>query len=411
MDNKQKAFGERTKAIHGGLDWTDMYPHSVNPPIYASSTFAFTSVEHGRKIFAGEDPNGYTYGRLANPTIRDTEYRIAALENAEAALLLASGMAAISTLFYTILKSGDHILADNTLYGGTLSLLTHELEKYGIEVTLVDFTDHSQIKESIQENTRMLYFEIPSNPTLKVIDIKAVVDIANSYDGHHIITAVDSTFMSPSLLKPLNLGVDFVVHSATKYLNGQSDLIAGVICGKTEGIAECRMKAVHNGGMSSPFEAFLISRGLKTLELRMKVHEENGRQVANFLNKHGMIEKVYYPGLPSHPQHQLASKQAQGYGAMIGFEIKGGFEVATKFVDSLKLITRAVSLGGVESLITHPASTTHAIVDPEDRLKAHITDTYIRLSVGIENIEDIIDDLEQALSMAEQILQDKVFAD
>lgn len=386
-------YGIQTIAIHGGLDWKEIYPYPVNAPIFASSTFAFQDVDHGARIFKGEEPNGFTYGRLANPTVKDAEQRLAKLEGAEDCLLLASGMAAVSTLIFTVLQKGDHLVADNTLYGGTMSLFTHELEKHGIDVTLVDASDPENVRKAIKSNTKLIYFETPTNPTLRLVPIRPIVQIAKEYG---ILTAIDSTFMTPILMRPIEMGIDFAIHSATKYLNGQSDVIAGAICGAKEWIDQCRMTSVHHGGILGPFEAFLLSRGMKTLKIRMDAHERGARMVAQYLANHPLIEKVYYPGLETHPQHELAKEQASGFGAMIGFELKGDLELAKKFVNNLHLITRAVSLGGVESLLTHPASTTHSIVDEEDRKNAGVTDTYMRLSVGLEDPEDIIQDMEQA---------------
>ncbi len=401
-DKDFSQMGEQTLAIHGGLDWKDIYPYPVNAPIFASSTFAFQNVDHGARIFQGEEPGGYTYGRLANPTVRDAEQRLANLEHSEDCVLLASGMAAVSTLIFTILQKGDHLVADNTLYGGTMSLFTHELEKHGIEVTLVDASDPENVRKALKDNTKLIYFETPTNPTLRLVPIRPIVEIAKECN---VLTALDSTFMSPILMRPIDMGVDFVIHSATKYLNGQSDVIAGAICGQKEWIDQCRMTAVHHGGILGPFEAYLLSRGMKTLKIRMDAHERGARIVADFLASHPLVEKVYYPGLASHPQHELAKEQQNGFGAMIGFELKGDLETAKKFVDHLNLITRAVSLGGVESLLTHPASTTHSIVDEEDRKRAGITDTYMRLSVGLEDPEDIIKDMEQAFAVIEKDLK------
>ncbi|RMG33767.1 MAG: aminotransferase class I/II-fold pyridoxal phosphate-dependent enzyme [Methanobacteriota archaeon] len=399
--NGKNKYGIQTIAIHGGLEWKEIYPYPVNAPIFASSTFAFQNVDHGARIFQGEEPGGYTYGRLANPTVRDAELRLAHLEGAEDCLLLASGMAAVSTLIFTVLKKGDHLVADNTLYGGTMSLFTHELENHGIEVTLVDASDPENVRKALKNNTKLIYFETPTNPTLRLVPIQPIVEIAKECG---ILTAIDSTFMTPILMRPIEMGVDFVIHSATKYLNGQSDVIAGAICGSQELIAECRMTSVHHGGILGPFEAFLLSRGMKTLKIRMDAHERGGRIIAKYLADHPLIKKVYYPGLETHPQHELAKQQANGFGAMIGFELKGDLEIAKKFVDNLNLVTRAVSLGGVESLLTHPASTTHSIVDEEDRKKAGITDTYMRLSVGLEDPEDIIKDFEQAFDAIKEDL-------
>ena len=397
MDKKS---GFSTRSIHGGIEWKDMYPYPVNAPIFASSTFAFPSVDFGAKVFSGEEPNGYTYGRLANPTVRDVEMRIATLEGGEECLVLGSGMAAVSTLVLSLVKSGEHVVADKTLYGGTFSLFSHKLPEMDIQVTFVDASDPQNVEDAIQENTKLIYFETPTNPVLRLVPIRPIAEIGKK---HGILTAIDNTFMSPVLCRPIEMGIDIVLHSATKYLNGQSDLIAGALIATHELVAEFRMQAVHLGGILGPFEAYLLGRGLKTLKLRVLQADKNAMEVAKYLENHDMVKKVYYPGLESHPQHELAKEQQEGFGSMMGFELDGDFEVAKQFVDALHMITRAVSLGGVETLISHPTSTTHSIVDEEDRRAAGISDTYMRLAIGIEDVEDIIADLEQAFSAIKKI--------
>jgi len=390
-DTHQK-FGPQTIAIHKGTEGKDSEHGPVNVPIYASSTFAYPTVQEGGRRFAGES-DGFVYGRLGNPTLRDVETRLAKLEGGESALLLASGMAAVATLVFSVVKTGDHVIADMTLYGGSHSLLTHRLPELGIEVSFVDASNPQEIRDNIRENTKLIYFETPTNPTLRVIPIKPIVELAHQ---HNIFTAVDSTFMSPILMRPLEMGIDAVLHSATKYLNGHSDIIAGVIIGNEEFVDECRMTSVHYGGILGPFEAYLLGRGLKTLRIRMAEHEKNGKIIAEYLKNHAMVKNLNYLGDPEHPQYHLAKSQQDGFGSMMTFEIEGTLDMAMTFVNALKIATRAVSLGGVETLISHPASTTHSIVDEEDRLKAGITDTLMRLSVGIEEAEDLIADFEQA---------------
>lgn len=397
MDNDKKP-GMKTRAIHGGIHWKDTYPHPVNPPIYASSTFAFPDLDYGARVFSGEEPDGYTYGRLANPTVRDVEMRLAAVEGGEEALLLASGMAAVSTLVFGLLKKGDHMVADHTLYGGTLSLLSEVVGDHGIDLTFVDGTKIDEVKAAIRPETKLIYFETPTNPTLRVIDMEPIVKIAKE---HEILTCVDSTFMSPILMRPFEWGVDIVLHSTTKYLNGQSDIIGGVLISRKELVDIFRLAAVHYGGILGPFEAYLLGRGLRTLKLRVLESVKNAEQVVEYLVKQPLVRQVYYPGLPDHPQHDIAKKQQDGFGGLLGIELAVDFEKTKLFVNSLNLFARAVSLGGVESLVSHPASTTHAIVDPELRAEGGITDTYIRFAIGIEDIEDIIADLDQAFKIVQ----------
>lgn len=396
MDKNYK-YGLGSVTIHAGTEGKHSTHHPVNAPVYLSSTFAFPTVAHGAAIFDGTDPKGFTYGRLANPTIVDTEHKLAALEGADEAVLFGSGMAAIATLITSFLHAGDHIIADHTLYGGTHSLFSHTLPHMGVEITLLDASNIDEIKAAIKENTKFIYFESPTNPTLRMVAIAPIVELAKA---NNILTAVDSTFMSPILLRPLELGIDIVMHSATKFLNGHSDLIAGVIIGKKEHMDMVRMQRAHLGGMLAPMDAYLLGRGLKTLKIRVLAAQKNAIKVAKYIKNHPKIKKLLFLGFDDHPGHELSMKQHTGPGSMMTFHLHGTFEDAVKFVNGLKMITRAVSLGGVESLISHPASTTHSdlAVSPEDREKAGITDTLMRLSVGIEDVEDIIHDLEQAFN-------------
>lgn len=402
MENLDETkFGSMTKAIHGGIIHDTL--GAVNVPIYASSTFSYPTVEEGARRFAGED-NGFVYGRLSNPSVRNVEVKLALLESAEDALVLASGMAAVSTFIFTVLKKGDHLICDHTLYGGTHSLFTHRLPELGIEVTFVDASNPEEVEHAIKSNTKLIYFETVTNPTLRVVPIEPIVKIAQE---HGIMTAVDSTFMSPILQRPIEQGINIVIHSATKYLNGHSDIIAGVIAGDTEIIDECRVTSVHHGGILGPFEAFLLARGLKTLKIRVEAHEKNAKLLAEYLTKQTLIKSVHWLGLPNSPYHEIAKKQQDGFGSMITFEIDGDLETAKHFVNCLKLSTKAVSLGGVESLISHPASTTHSIVSEEDREKAGITDSLMRLSVGLEDIKDLIADFDQALTSTANFINKK----
>jgi len=398
MDIKNLKFN--TRAIHAGQK-PDPTTGAHVTPIYQTSTFVFKDVDQGARRFAGEEA-GYIYTRLGNPTQTELEEKMASLEGAEAAIATASGMAAISTTLLTLLKSGDHIVAADTLYGCTHSLISELLPKYGVEVTLVDPADLSKVEAAMKSNTKVVYVETPANPTLKLVDLRAVAEIAHKFGAKLV---VDNTFMSPYLQRPLELGADVVVHSATKYIGGHGDVVAGIIVGPADLLATMKVPYLKDfGGIIDPFNAWLLLRGLKTLGLRMERHSYNAQKVAEYLESHPMIERVYYPGLKSHPQHELAKKQMYGFGGMICFEVKGGLEAGKVLMNSLKVITLAVSLGCVDSLIEHPASMTHSPVPREERLKAGITDGLVRLSVGIEDVEDIIADLEQGLAKVKEVV-------
>jgi methionine-gamma-lyase len=384
--------GFATKAVHAGQH-PDPSAGSVVVPIYETSTFVFENAEQGAARFAGKE-EGYIYTRLGNPTIRALEKNVAALENGEDARACASGMAAINTAVMSMVKMGDHVVATDCLYGGTVKLFLSILSKFGVEFTLVDSSNETNVEAAIRKNTKLVYLETPSNPTLKLTDIRAVAKIAKN---HNVLTMVDNTFMSPYFQRPLELGADVVIHSLTKYLSGHSDVVGGIIVGSNTFIKALDPTLKTTGATLGPFEAWLTLRGIKTLPLRMERHNENALKVAEFLESHPKIGKVYYPGLKSHPQHELAKRQMSGFGGVICFEVKGGLEAGVKLMNSVRLCTLAVSLGAVETLIEHPASMTHAIVPKEEKLKAGITDSLVRLSVGIEDVEDIIEDLRQAL--------------
>lgn len=389
-----------SKSIHAGSK--HCLPTGAHvTPIYQTSTFVFEDADQGARRFAGEE-EGYIYTRLGNPTIDELETKMAALEGGEAAIATASGMAAISTTFLTLLEKGDHVVATDTLYGCTHSLLSHILPKFGIEVSFVDAADLDNVEKAMKQNTKILYVETPANPTLKLVDLRAVSQIAHKYGAYLI---VDNTFMTPYLQRPIELGADFVVHSASKYIGGHGDVIAGIIVGPKDIISEMKIPYLKDlGGITSPFDAWLLLRGLKTLGPRMEIHCRNAQKVAEYLEDHPLIEKVHYPGLPSHPQHDLAKRQMDGFGGMISFELKGGIEAGKVLMNSVKLITLAVSLGCVDSLIQHPASMTHSPVPREERLKAGITDGLVRFSAGIEDVEDIISDLDQALNKVKEVI-------
>ncbi len=390
-----KGFG--TKAIHAGNFEKETFG-ALSTPIYQSSTYYFDSCEQGGRRFAGEE-SGYIYSRLGNPTSTVLEEKVAALEGGEAAAATASGMGAISATLWTISKAGAHIIADGTLYGCTFALLNHGLTRYGVEVDFIDTSDINEVNAHLKENTVAVYLETPANPNLKVSDIAAIAEAAHDYNKD-IKVVCDNTFATPYLQRPLELGADVVVHSATKYLNGHGDVIAGFIVGKADFISEVKMFGIKDmtGSVMDPFAAFLIIRGLKSFEVRMKRHCENAMAVAKMLEAHDKIKKVYYPGLASFPNHDVAAKQMHnGFGGMLSFEVKGGKNAGMKFVNALKLATIAVSLGDAETLVEHPVSMTHSTYSPEELKAAGIPEGLVRFSVGLENTEDIIDDIKQAL--------------
>ncbi|MBD1373613.1 methionine gamma-lyase [Hazenella sp. IB182357] len=393
---KQKSYGLSTRAIHVGTS-PDPQTGALVPPIYQTSTFVFPTAEEGANRFAGEE--GYIYSRLGNPTVKALEQKVANLESAEAGLAFGSGMAAVSAVLLGLLRSGDHVICSRGLYGCTFGLLRDLKERFHIDFTLCDMTQQDDLQKAIQANTKVIYIETPINPTLEVIDLEMVASVAKT---NQITTVVDNTFMTPFLQRPLEFGCDLVLHSATKYIGGHGDVVAGIIAGKQEIIDHIRMTTQKDiGGILSPWDAFLLIRGLKTLGLRMERHTQNAFQVARFLEKHPQIESVYYPGLSSSMYYPFVQKQMDGAGGIISFEVKGDTQSGIHFMNQLKLCKIAVSLGDVDTLIQHPSTMTHAIVPEEERLKMGITPGLIRLSVGIEDVEDVIADLEQALSAIE----------
>lgn len=381
-----------TKAIHAGQH-RDPSTGAVTVPIYETSTFVFDSAEQGAARFAGKE-EGYIYTRLGNPTIRALERCLAELEEGEDARACASGMAAINTAVMALVAKGDHVVSSEPLYGGTAKLFMDILPKFGVEFTFVDSSNPENVQPVMRENTKLVFIETPSNPTLKLTDIMAVSRIAHK---HNTVCMVDNTFMSPYYQQPIRLGADVVVHSLTKYLSGHSDVVGGVVIGSRSFVQRMDPILKNTGATLGPFEAWLTLRGVKTLHVRMEKHSENAMKVAEFLESQPKVEKVYYPGLKSHPQHELARRQMSGYGGVLSFEVKGGLEAGRKLMNSVKLCTLAVSLGAVETLIEHPASMTHAVVSREERLKTGIADSLVRLSVGIEDPEDIIEDLKESL--------------
>ena len=392
-----KKLGFSTKAIHYGFSAKDNLG-SITPPLYQTSTFVFNNVEEGRARFAGEQ-EGYIYSRLGSPTVTILEERIAALEGAEAGIAFASGMGAVSGVIFSLLKSGDHIVATDSLYGGTYAFFQQIKEKYNIDYTLVEMTDPEDIRKHVKSNTKLLYIETPVNPTLKLVDLEKAAGIAKEFS---LISVVDNTFMSPYLQRPIEYGIDLVLHSATKFIGGHGDVIAGLVVGSKEHIHNIRLSALKNiGAVMAPFDAWLLLRGLKTLAVRMDRNTENAMKVAEFLEQHPKVSYVYYPGLKSFPQYELAQKQMQAPGGLLSFELKGGLQAGINLMDNVQLCLLAVSLGDVDTLIQHPASMTHSPIPREERIKMGITDGLVRLSVGLEDIEDIINDLQQALSFIE----------
>ena len=399
MSENMQNMGFGTKAIHAGKEGKNPYG-ALTAPIYQTSTFEFDSCAQGGNRFAGKE-DGMIYTRLGNPSSALLERKLAALENAEAAVVMASGMGAISSVLWSACKAGDHIVADGTLYGCTHALLAHGMTRYGVDVDFIDTSDLAALQAALKPNTSVVYLETPANPNLKITDLAAVSKIAHEYNPAIKVIA-DNTFATPYSQRPLDLGCDVVVHSMTKYLNGHGDVIAGCACGKADFMGQVRMFGLKDmtGAVLGPFEAFLVTRGLKTMEIRMQRHCENAMKVAKWLAQNPKVEKVYYPGLETHPGHEIAKKQMTAYGAMVSFEIKGGKAAGVALCDHLKLCTLAVSLGDAETLLEHPASMTHSPYSPEELKEAGISEGLIRMSVGLENVEDILADLEQAFAFA-----------
>ncbi|MFD2369957.1 methionine gamma-lyase [Brevibacillus sp. GCM10020057] len=394
--NKEKQRGLSTTAIHAGYH-CDPLTGALATPIYQTSTFVFSSTEEGARRFAGEEA-GYIYSRLGNPTVTVLEEKMAALEKAEAGLAFASGMAAVSAILLALVKTGDHILGTKGLYGCTYGLLNLLQDRFQVSYSLCDMTDEASIRQMLQPTTRVIYVETPINPTMELVDLQLVAKIAREIGA---AVVVDNTFMSPYLQRPIEHGADIVIHSATKFIGGHGDVIAGVAVGPKAIMDSIRLTTQKDiGGILAPFDAYLLIRGLKTLGVRMDRHCENGMQVARFLHSHPKVAAVYYPGLPDFPQYDLACRQMDGFGGLLAFELKGGMEAGIRMMNNVHLCKRAVSLGDVDSLIQHPASMTHSVVPAEERAKMGITDGLVRLSVGIEDIADILEDLDTALSFA-----------
>ncbi len=369
---------------------------AVSAPIYQSATFAFETPEEIAAAMAAQAHPQF-YGRYATPNTKQVELTVAALEQGEAALAVASGMAAVSLVFFTFLKQGDHVVAQTTHYPSSYKVLEQKLAEYGVSTTFVDQTDPAAFAAAIRPNTRLIYVESPANPVLRLTDLTAVANIARA---HGILTATDNTFATPYNQRPLTLGIDIVLHSATKYLAGHSDVVAGVVVGKAEHITALWHTHVMLGAVLHPMEAWLLERGLKTFDLRMERHNRNAQAVAEFLAGHTAVREVHYPGLPTHPQHDLAQRQMPGgYSGMVCFDLKGGRAAGYQLLQRLKLIKLAVSLGGVHSLITHAASTISAILKDDEAIAASgVQPGLVRFSVGLEDVDDLIADLAQALN-------------
>ncbi|HEX9195389.1 MAG TPA: methionine gamma-lyase [Azonexus sp.] len=387
--------GFTTRAIHHAYDPYSGYG-ALNPPLYLSSTYTFPTVEDGAARFAGEQ-EGFVYSRVGNPTTALLEARIANLEGGEVALVTASGMGATTSLLWTLLAPGDEVIADKTLYGCTFGFFNHGLAKFGVRITHIDLSVPENLEKALNSSTKIVFFESPANPNMRLIDIAAIAELAHR---HGAKVVVDNTYCTPYLQRPLALGADFVVHSATKYLGGHGDLIAGAIVGPKETIDQVRFYGLKDmtGAVLSSQDAFLILRGLKTLALRMHRHSENAQGIAEYLTAHPEVAVCHYPGLPTFPQYDLARRQMKLPGGMVAFELKGGIEAGKRFMNNLRLITRAVSLGDAESLAQHPASMTHSFYTPEERAGHLISEGLVRISAGLEDLDDLLGDVAQALT-------------
>lgn len=394
MNENDKNPGFATRAIHTGTE-NGTENGALVPPVYMTSTFTFDNAEQGAALFAGEE-QGHFYSRISNPTLSLLEETIASLEGAEAAMSAASGMGAITSTLWTFLSQGDEIIVDKTLYGCTFTFFSHGLTKFGVTIKHVDMRDPENVRAAITDKTKVVYFETPANPNMRLVEIGAVTQIAKE---NGLITVVDNTYATPYLCRPISWGADIVVHSATKYLGGHGDLVAGMIAGSEEHITRIRLEGVKDmtGAVMAPLTAFQIMRGLKTLEIRMDRHCSSAQMIAEELEKHPAIESVSYPGLKSFPQYGIAQRQMEKPGGMIAFELKGGISNGIRFMNELKMIKRAVSLGDADTLIQHPASMTHSTYTPEERAIHDISDGLVRLSVGLETPKDILADLIGAL--------------
>lgn len=388
-----KKKGLETRLIHAHFD-RQQHHGSLTQPMYQTSTFVFANAEQGEARFAGNE-NGYIYSRLGNPTVTELEKKMADLEEGEEAVAFSSGMAAVSGVLIHLLKTGDHILVSEGVYGCTFGFLEMAKDKFDIDFDLIHMSDEDEIKKMIRSETKVIYVETPINPTMKLIDLEMVIRVARKYN---VAIVVDNTFSSPYLQQPLTLGADFVVHSATKYISGHGDVIAGVAVGSKEDMSKIRMTTQKDiGGVLGPFDAWLLIRGLKTLAVRMDRHCNNARFIFEKLKDCSKVKNIIYPGDSRFSMHDLAKKQMKDFGGLLSFEVEGGKKAAQQFMNELKIIQVAVSLGDAESLIQHPATMTHSVVPEKERLSMGVTDSMIRLSVGLETPEDIWEDIAQAL--------------
>ncbi|HZQ10220.1 MAG TPA: PLP-dependent aspartate aminotransferase family protein [Anaerolineae bacterium] len=386
-------LGFQTLAVHAG-EAPDPTTGALVPPLSLATTYHLGTTETGAALFSGEK-EGYVYTRWSNPTVSLLERRVAALEGAEAAIATSSGMAAISTALLANLRAGDHVVAAKAIYPSTYAVLQQDFSTYGVETTFVDATDIENVADAIRPNTRVVYLETPGNPLLAVCDLQEIARIAREAGA---VSICDNTFATPVNQNPIALGIDIVLHSATKYLCGHGDAVGGLILGRKEFIERTRTHTLrYFGGIMPPFNAYLITRGTMTLPLRMKQHNANAFAVARFLEQHPAVASVSYPGLDSHPQHLIAKKQMRGFGGMVSFELKGGLEAGARMMDKVRLCSLATSLGDARTLISHPATTSHVVLSREERLKQGVSDGLVRLSVGIEDEQDIIADLAQAM--------------
>lgn len=398
MGDADERYGFSTRAIHHGYD-PQAHQGALIPPVYQTSTYAFPTVEHGAACFAGE-ADGHFYSRISNPTLAVLEQRMASLEGGEAALALASGMGAITSTLWTLLRPGDELIVGLTVYGCTFAFVHHGIGQFGVKVRHVDLDDPVALAAAITPRTRMIFFETPANPTMRLVDIARVVDVARRHD---VLVVVDNTYCTPYLQRPLALGADLVVHSATKYLSGHGDITAGLVIGSAALVGRIRLEGLKDmtGAVMSPHDASLLMRGIKTLALRMDRHCSNALAVARRLEQAPQVEQVRYPGLESFAQHALAQRQMRLPGGMIAFELRGGVAAGRRFMNALQLFSRAVSLGDAESLAQHPASMTHSAYSPQERLQHGISEGLVRLSVGLEEVDDLLADVEQALRLCQ----------
>jgi methionine-gamma-lyase len=393
---EKKNMGFNSKLIHAG-DYTDEFGSAVTP-IYQTSTFSFRDAKHGADLFAGNE-KGYIYSRIGNPTIEVLENKLASLENGVGGIATSSGMAAVTTVYMGVLKQGDHMISTSAVYGPSRGVMESHFAKFGVESSYISTSVAEEVEKHIKSNTKLIYLETPANPTMELADIKAISAIAKK---HNILVCVDNTFCSPYLQKPLDLGADIVLHSLTKFINGHADIVGGAIVTKDKDLYQILRKTmVMMGCNMDPHQAYMVIRGVKTLSIRIDKAQESTMKIAEYLEQHPKVEWVKYPGLKSFPQYDLAKKQMSGFGSMISFELKGGLKAGATLMNNVNLSILAVSLGGVESLIQHPASMTHAGISREKRLEAGITDGLVRYSIGIEDVEDLIDDLKQALNKVE----------